>query len=352
MANKTFDTYGPVIQNTSKNLRTGVVSVLSPTIQFNRTTSSCVSSRPKPFPLTPTPLQIQRQIRNYTIYTRVTTTTELKGSVIHVHGGPNTALYRTFGEQDALATLNRALTKAAIGDVNVGTFIGEFASTKGMVVNRMKSIQNFFANAKNLNFHDIDKSHPGKMTQALKDKISKDPVHVRLSNNWLELQFGWLPLISDVWNSLDAFRTSLKTRGSTVKSTSRGKTANGRNSAGYIATVKNPALYSLTQLGLTNPLVVAWELVPFSFLIDYFINIGDTLKDVTSGLGVSNRMAWYVYEDVIVNYYTPSGAWYLRTVTVNRKVISNPSISLQFNEIRSSLTRASTTLALGFQRLR
>lgn len=351
MAQKTQIIYGPPLKNTSRNLRTGNVTRFTDTPVFEKITSNCVSSRSKPVPLTPTPLEITREYRNPNRYVRLTATSVLEGSVVHVYSGYPTALLRTFGEADALVTLNRALSKAAVGEVNVGTFVGEFASTKGMVVNRLSSIQNFFTNVRDLKWHDIERQYPGKMSYALHKKIQQTKRHERLSNHYLELQFGWLPLISDVYNSLDAFRTALRTRGSTVRSSSRGSTQNGRNSAGFVAVVKNPALNTLNQLGLANPLVVLWELVPFSFLIDYFINIGDSLKDLTLGLGLDKKFAWYIYEDTSTNYYV-GGSWYNKQKFVHRKVIANPSITVQLNEVRSSFTRASTTLALGFQRLK
>jgi hypothetical protein len=38
-------------------------------------------------------------------------------------------------------------------------------------------------------------------------------------------------------------------------------------------------------LGLINPAVVAWELVPFSFLVDWFIPVGKFLDSWTDQLG-------------------------------------------------------------------
>lgn len=36
----------------------------------------------------------------------------------------------------------------------------------------------------------------------------------------------------------------------------------------------------LAPYGLTNPLLTAWELVPFSFVADWFVNVGDTIASL------------------------------------------------------------------------
>jgi hypothetical protein len=49
----------------------------------------------------------------------------------------------------------------------------------------------------------------------------------------------------------------------------------------------NPALASLAQAGITNPLEVAWELVPFSFVADWFFPVGAYLGSLDADFGWS-----------------------------------------------------------------
>lgn len=60
--------------------------------------------------------------------------------------------------------------------------------------------------------------------------------------------------------------------------------------------------------GLTQPVESAWELIPFSFIIDWFFNIGDVLGSWTPDYGFRNLASWYVMEDVtyqrLSRYYT------------------------------------------------
>lgn len=54
--------------------------------------------------------------------------------------------------------------------------------------------------------------------------------------------------------------------------------------------VVNPTLRKLRDTGLINPLQTAWELVPFSFVIDWFVNVGDHISalGMFTGLEVRN----------------------------------------------------------------
>lgn len=53
--------------------------------------------------------------------------------------------------------------------------------------------------------------------------------------------------------------------------------------------IENPLLQTLTQLGVTNPLEVAWELVPFSFVADWFLPVGNYLGAINADLGLKFR---------------------------------------------------------------
>lgn len=131
-----------------------------------------------------------------------------------------------------------------------------------------------------------------------------DPDHVRndkdLANNWLELQYGWLPLLSDVHDAAvllahQQTRTLKQKYRSSVKAQVdySGNWFMSRPGTGTGGTVMSKATAEVSRrivveisappnmssiLGLQNPASVAWELTPWSFVVDWFIPIGDFLQ--------------------------------------------------------------------------
>jgi hypothetical protein len=49
--------------------------------------------------------------------------------------------------------------------------------------------------------------------------------------------------------------------------------------------IDNAALRESAKLGLINPLLVGWELVPYSFVIDWFLPIGNMLEALDATVG-------------------------------------------------------------------
>jgi len=71
-------------------------------------------------------------------------------------------------------------------------------------------------------------------------------------------------------------------------------------------------LSNLSQMGLLNPAEVAWELTPWSFVVDWFVPVGNVLEALTARVGVTfidGFTSWKVestYEDECI----PSGNVY------------------------------------------
>lgn len=139
------------------------------------------------------------------------------------------------------------------------------------------------------------------------NKVVKD-----LPNWWLEVVFGWKPLVSDIHGAI----TELDNRDSsdwkvTAKATSKRSGsfkgtfmpgAKGGNpqyqqycsvdreifhgcKVRIDAVPSNAALIKASQLGLTNPLSLAWELMPWSFAIDWCFPLGQYFDNLDAPLG-------------------------------------------------------------------
>lgn len=59
--------------------------------------------------------------------------------------------------------------------------------------------------------------------------------------------------------------------------------------------VTNPNLWLANQMGLINPFIVANEVIPFSFIADWFINLSQFLESGTEYLGLTLQNAWTTY---------------------------------------------------------
>lgn len=206
---------------------------------------------------------------------------------------------------EANSSVNQSLARFSTGDVNLGNFLGELKSSFAMILNRIRSIDAMASSLIRGDFRDIERSKTFKNYpqtargwDQYKRRMQNLPPSKRIANGWLELQFGWLPLLSDIWNATDAIRESYRGKGSVVISrSSKFKTRNGlKGQSGVWGQVSNPGLRSLSELGLLNPLGVAWELTPFSFVADYFVKIGELLAGSTYNVGMENVLIWKSYE--------------------------------------------------------
>lgn len=232
-----------------------------------------------------------------------------------------------------------------------------------------------------------------------------------LSNQHLAYQFGWLPLMRDLekcYNALKNTDSWLKRvrkyngewehRGGTV-ATGSGSLTSGKaylfpspsgfslppegNSAGdiyiswgyrvwfsawfkyYIADFNS----ATTQLrlkariwGLTNTPTIVWNLLPWSWLVDWFSNLGDNIDNLIPIDGLVAKMpcimrhCWTRYDvQVAQRYKEPSGAFithsamnYKQMETKGRGVASPFGFGLSDADL--SLRQLSILAALGIQR--
>jgi hypothetical protein len=125
---------------------------------------------------------------------------------------------------------------------------------------------------------------------------------------WLEMQYGWRPLVSDVYEASKAFAalTSSPRKQSVRASISRSQTIQNVNSPYYYNTysesrkrsIRYEATESMTaqrQLGLLDPATVLWEIIPYSFVVDWFLPIGSYLDNLNQ---IPNLVGRFVTTDI------------------------------------------------------
>lgn len=146
--------------------------------------------------------------------------------------------------------------------------------------------------------------NPPGLYRARRDGVHLSPSEI-FATNWLAYRYGWTPLVSSVHSLLDAIDKPVKDK--FVRTSAKEEFLSSWNinhvggvpsgtvtNKGYVrytlkarAVVSNPTASTLQQYGLINPAAVAWELVPFSFVADWFLPVGDYLEQMTDTVGLT-----------------------------------------------------------------
>ena len=128
-----------------------------------------------------------------------------------------------------------------------------------------------------------------------------------IGSQWLEIQYGWKPLLSDVYGVMQALKPAddrllfsavgrgrwvdnrVTTRVSADKSQRRiDQGTNWRKARTKLDfSVSDSALLTASQLGLSDPATLAWELLPFSFVVDWFLPVGDYIAGLSALSGLT-----------------------------------------------------------------
>lgn len=128
-----------------------------------------------------------------------------------------------------------------------------------------------------------------------------------VSKHWLEYIYGWKPLIQDIMTLLELAKAQAQQANKLITVTRRLEDPeplpdmvtsgaavcymSGERTNGVFVrcdvTLSNPGLFLLDQLGLANPMLLYWEIIPYSFLIDWLMPIGGVLQALTASFGVT-----------------------------------------------------------------
>lgn len=163
------------------------------------------------------------------------------------------------------------------------------------------------------------KLRPRNASRQLAYTFTRDlpSLHEALRHRWLEHAFGWRPFIADIeaagqtinrWNDYYMEKLSIRAGGdeetSTVtdseqidgvfrfRKTEQVVTSCITVYAGSVKSIAmNPVKFRAELMGFKpqNFVPTVWELIPYSFLVDYFTNIGDILNGWAHQRG---RLAW------------------------------------------------------------
>jgi len=204
--------------------------------------------------------------------------------------------------QSATSALFSKVQKTRETGFNGAVFLGELPSTWGMFVGTARRVTNAYRAVRRGNLAAARRAL-GAPPGSSKSK--------GIANNWLELQYGWLPLLSDIDAAARKLANRIKTRPvvyrvsatSSISRTSRTpittyvdsyrtspglqvKTENYSVRIGIAYTVSDENVALASELGFTNPALIAWELLPLSFVFDWIISVGDWLQAISTFHGL------------------------------------------------------------------
>lgn len=128
------------------------------------------------------------------------------------------------------------------------------------------------------------------------DRLVRTKPDLRVSNYWLELQFGWKPLLQDIHGGAELLAKHVvgnvyltQAKGSaTVRQTKLLKRypypfegwIYSKSRVRYLIDyhLDSYGKAALSATGISNPLTVAWEILPYSFVVDWFLPVGNFLE--------------------------------------------------------------------------
>jgi hypothetical protein len=158
-------------------------------------------------------------------------------------------------------------------------------------------------------------------------------------NSWLELQYGWKPIVSDVQGACQALDTLesasnpylVRVKGQAgadvenvwqkpmnysplYRFTVRDKWKHSCKVSLYYV-LRNPTLARFASLSLTNPFEMAWEKQKYSFVVDWFLPVGNWLSTLDADFG------WDFRSGTLVKFTRGGSSSYFNTTGFTSGVI-------------------------------
>lgn len=186
-----------------------------------------------------------------------------------------------------------------------------------------------------------------------------------LANRWLEYQYGVRPLMQDIYGTTDLLVKKLREGqfqrvSARVKAVKQFSVPQSNPAFSYSARqettrrgiarykIQMAFLKSLAECGISNPALLAWELIPYSFVVDWMFPVGSFLSSLDALNGTSDlRVIYSIRKESWSTAHAYGGSANYEAVTYQRLVPSNtlPLPRLAYKP-SSSLTAVLNGLAL------
>jgi hypothetical protein len=244
------------------------------------------------------------------------------------------------------------------GSASLGVTLGSYKQSADMIRSRSRDLAEIFSG------RTVTYASSGKRQS--------------LASGHLEWIFGWKPLLQDMWNACSSViqmadrRTAVTGHGTSyfeevlyVSGANREvRTGICRASVSTLVSISNPNLWLLERAGLCNPAAVAWDLIPWSFLVGMVVNVGQLVNSITDFVGLSfdnqstTRDVKSVSEIFKENTYPREHPFFGGSVSIyenqskDRVIGSIPRPTLEFKVPEANWETAAMLASLAVQRFR
>lgn len=182
--------------------------------------------------------------------------------------------------------VERFYSRLGEGRAALGITIVQYAEARGMILDRLKKMSNIF-----------DRQLRRNRRRGRRYTLSSG------AGDILEYNFGWVPLLSEAYAlcatafvmAIPPLKVTGRARERHIVDLSVGGypsyerevLADNRCTVDAFIHINNPNLWLADRLGVINPAVVAWDAVPWSFLVNAFSNMNAVLSQHTNLVGLS-----------------------------------------------------------------
>lgn len=180
--------------------------------------------------------------------------------------------------------LDRMYAEMRSSDLNLAVSAGEYRESQRMLAGAARAIGSVIRSARKVR------------------KLILTNPSLLLSSGWLAYTYGWKPLLRDIYAAADFHRKliedgfsargrnrAVETQSTTTKdgwiTTQTSKENSDRVEAKVWYGLSDSDTYNLSRMTSLDPLSIAWELMPLSFVVDWFVNVGGYLELLEASYG-------------------------------------------------------------------
>jgi hypothetical protein len=194
--------------------------------------------------------------------------------------------YYSWTSQDEMRLQSKLVKKVKGSDFNLAVNLAQGHQVVNMCASTLRHLGRSLSRLKHGDisgaFRELGVTGTGRPLK------SKD-----VSGRWLEMQYGWIPLVSDCYGAAKAFESLSEGRKNRIVVTEKvvrpvnlSASPGSYESKGNTTIIKR-IVYEMEEelsfgrtLGLADPLSVVWEILPYSFVIDWFLPVGTYLQNL------------------------------------------------------------------------